>query len=447
MSITEAQGRGTAVVIGGGYAGLLAAWALRDTAERVVIIERDFYPARPEARPGVPQARHAHLMLEAGHRLLEEMMPGIRTELLGAGAVMVAMSGDLHWLTSAGWMAPHNSQLAILSCTRPVLDHVVRARISAESSVQFIEGAEVIGLLGTDTTVTGVQIRQRGGVGSVREIRAELVVDACGRSSKLTRWLSELGCAPVPEEHVDGGVAYASRLFHRPPDRNLGFSALYLQTRAPNKLRMGSLMPVENDRWIVSVGGMRGAEPPPGEHGFNTVLAQLRDPALSDALSTARPAGPVWGHRPGPSRRRHFECGTADGLVVVGDAACSVNPVYGQGMTIAALGAHALRAAALRHGGIGPATARAARRAVTAASKTAWLMSASEDRRFPATIGGPSGVLVDIQHRYLDQVLRAATTNPRVAAAFGEVMSLVAPPNSLLRPGLLAPVLLGVDRG
>ncbi|WP_218003111.1 FAD-dependent oxidoreductase [Nocardia asiatica] len=439
---TGLSGAGTVVVIGGGHAGMLAAWALRGHAREIVVVERDHYPAAADFRAGVPQGRHAHLLLEAGHRALNDLMPGIRDDLLAAGAVRVSMSGDLRWLSSAGWMAEHTSDLEILSCTRPLLDDAVRRRVSGEPTVKIMEGATAVGLLGSPTLITGVRIRLRGNSDEVR-LPAELVIDASGRTSALPAWLTELGASAPPEQRCDPGVAYSSRLFHRPAGVERDFTALYLQT-APGAPRTGSLLPVEGDRWIVSLGGMRGAHPGKGEAGFTAMLEQLRDPILRNVLRAARPASEVRGFIPGPGVRRHYEHrSTPDGLVVIGDASCTFNPVYGQGLTLGILGAQALRAAAARHGGIGPATARATRKRIAAVSKNAWLMSTSEDARFPATDGGPSGALTRIQHRFLDRVLESATSDPHVTAAFHRVMSLVAPPTSLLHPRVLVPVLLG----
>ncbi|WP_371522372.1 FAD-dependent monooxygenase [Kitasatospora sp. NBC_01300] len=441
-SSETAPGRGTAVVIGGGLAGTVAAWALRGFAERIVVVERDRYPAEPTFRAGVPQGRHAHLVLEAGHRALEEMMPGIKKELTEAGAMRVAVSGDLKWLSSAGWMAQYPAQLAFLSCTRPVLDKAVLDRVRADPTIEFLEGADVVGLLGSARTVTGVKVRDRGPErGEVREIPAELVVDAAGRTTSVPDWLAELGHPPVPEERVDAGVAYSSRLFHRPAGVDIGYKAIYLQTKAPDAPHLGVLLPVEGDRWIVSVAGMRGAEPEPGEAGFTKQLARLRDPSIREALQQAEPAGEVRGFVPGPGIRRHYERSAPDGLVVVGDAASTFNPVYGQGVTVALFCARELRRTTLRHGGIGHATARDARRAIAAVSKNPWVMSCTEDVRFAATTGGPSGALLAFQHRFLDKVLAGAAHDPAVTAAFHEVMSLVAPPTLLFRPSLLAAIL------
>ncbi|GAB7186606.1 hypothetical protein ATKI12_6437 [Kitasatospora sp. Ki12] len=439
----KALGRGTAVVIGGGLAGLAAAWALRGRADRIIVVERDHYPAEAVFRAGVPQGRHAHLVLEAGHRLLEEMMPGIKQELTSAGARQVAIS-EVRWLSSAGWMAEYAAEMSFLSCTRPVLDKLVLDRVRTAPSIEFLESTDVVGLLGSAGVVRGVKVRERGPErGEVREIPAELVVDAAGRSTSVPKWLAELGCRPAPEERVDAGVAYSSRLFHRPAGVDLGAQAVYLQTKAPDAPRMGVLLPVEGDRWIVSLAGMRGAEPEPGEEGLTKHLAGLRDPLLREALRDAEPAGEVRGFLPGPGVRRHYERECPDGLVVVGDAASTFNPVYGQGVTVALFCARALRRTTLRHDGIGHAAARDARRAIAAASKDPWVMSCAEDARFATTTGAPAGALLTLQHRFLDKVLVGATRNPVVTKAFHEVLSLVEPPSLLFRPSVLGAVLRG----
>ncbi|WP_159848615.1 NAD(P)/FAD-dependent oxidoreductase [Nocardia sp. CY41] len=434
----------TAVVAGGGLAGLLAAWVLRDAADEVVVIESDRYPLTPGFRPGTPQSNHAHLLLEAGHRALEEMLPGIVADLLSAGAVRVVMGRDLRWLSSAGWMAPHHSPVAFLSLTRSLLDHRVRARVLGDSKVQVIEGTKVIGLLGDNHAVTGVRIRQRGQT-VTEDLPAQLVIDATGRNSAAATWLAQLGCAPLPEIRVDAGCAYSSRLIELPSDvtATLGGRALYLQTSAGQPWT-GSLLPVEQNRYIVSLGGMHSGRPRQGEAGFEELLGRLRDPILCDVVSQAESASRVEWFPAGPSVRRDIRKLPA-GLVLLGDRAEVVNPVYGQGMTLAILGAQALGAAVERHGGIGHETARAACRAVLAGGRDAWMMSTAEDARLPETIGAPHGPLIRTQHIFMSRVLHRATRDAHTAATFAQVMSLTAPPAALFQPRIAGPALLGVE--
>jgi 2-polyprenyl-6-methoxyphenol hydroxylase-like FAD-dependent oxidoreductase len=435
----------TVVVIGAGTAGCLAARALRGVADRVVLLERDRLPMGPEPRAGVPQGRHAHLLQHGGRIALEALLPGLGEELLDRGAVSVRLTEDLRWLSSAGWMPQISTRKSYLSCTRPVLDWAVRQRVLAEPSVVVEDGTEVTGLLGGPHGVTGVRVRPRGfgpeRERAERELAADLVVDASGRSSATPERLAGLGL-PVPEEElVDAGIGYATRLFRRPA---AGFSpsfSLYLQAKAPESLRGGVLLPVEGDRWIVSLHAARGAEVPTDEAGFDAFTATLRDPALSEVLAKAEPEGPVRGFHPGGTIRRHYERNSVPGLLVLGDAACTFNPVYGQGLAVAALTALAVRDAlggSLDAGAVGRA-----QRAVARTTRNPWLLGTTEDARFPHTRGAPSGRLLRLLHRYLDRVLARASHDEEVLRAFGEVMSLAAPPNRLFRPA----VLLGALRG
>lgn len=446
----SAPAQSVAVVIGGGLAGLLAAWALRGSAERIVVVERDRYPARPDHRPGAPQGHHAHLVMDGGRRAMEELLPGIGAELDALGARPVGLPGELDWFSAVGRMPVFDSGVAFLSCTRPLLDHVVLERVRADPAIEFREGTVVTGLLGGPDRITGLRVRPRGTGGpdgesdadGESEIRADLVVDASGRTSAVPRWLAALGCPAVPEERVDPGIAYASRLYRRPAVASAALPAAYVQTKAPDDPRFGVLLPVEGDRWLVTVGGLRGGEPGPGEAGFTAQLDRLRDPALRDLVRAAEPAGEVRGFRPGPCVRRHYERRCPDGLVVVGDAACTFNPVYGQGISAAAFCALALRDAVTRHG-LGPLAARRARRGIAAASADAWLIAATEDVRFPGTTGGRSGSAIRLQHAYLDRVLARARVDPTACAAFVAVMSLTRPPTHLFHPKVLWSVLRG----
>ncbi|MFD7639426.1 NAD(P)/FAD-dependent oxidoreductase [Kitasatospora sp. NPDC059795] len=435
--------RGTAVVIGGGPAGCLAAWALRGVARRVVVVERDRYPDGTDFRAGVPQGRHGHLLLEAGHRAIDELMPGALAELLSAGAQLVAVPSGLRVLTSIGHLAPYDSEVTILSCSRPLLDRTVLDRVRSEPSIEILEGTEVVGLLGSRQGVTGVQLRERGREGApVTDLAAELVVDAAGRGTRSGRWLIGLGFPNTPVERIDAGVAYASRFYHRPPGREDQI-ALDVQTRAPEHGRFAVLLPVEGNRWLVSLGGMRGFEPSIQPQEFEKQLGELRDPAIAEAIAGAEPVGPARGFVPGPSVWRRHERTDPPGFLALGDAACTFNPVYAQGISVAALGARALREAARRHGALGPATVREARRAICAVTRHPWVIAANEDVRFAGTTGGGRGPVVRLQHRYLDRVLVRAATDATVSAAFHRVVSMVEPPSALFRPSVLGPVLFG----
>jgi 2-polyprenyl-6-methoxyphenol hydroxylase-like FAD-dependent oxidoreductase len=431
----------TVVVVGAGIAGCLVARALRGAADRIVVVERDRLPPGAEPRAGVPQGRHAHLLQQGGRLALDALLPGIDDELRARGATSVRLSTDLTWLSPAGWMPRVPTRNAFLSCTRPLLDLTVRERTLTDPGIVVEDGTEVTGLLGDARGVTGVRVRARGARGAEREIPADLVVDASGRSSAAPRWLTALGAPAPAEELVDAGIAYATRFYRRP---DAGFApsfSLYIQAKAPEWLCGGVLLPVEGDRWIVSVTAARGAQVPGDETEFEAFTAKLRDPALNEALGQAVPDGPVRGFRPGGTLRRRYEQRPVPGLLVLGDAACTFNPVYGQGLAVAALSVLAVRQA-LR-GSLDPEAVRRAQRAVARTTRTPWMMGTTEDARFPRTVGAPSGALVRLQHRYLDRVLARATHDPAVLRAFGDVMSMTAPPARLFTPGVVSGALLG----
>ncbi|MFJ6214228.1 FAD-dependent oxidoreductase [Streptomyces sp. NPDC092296] len=427
------------VVAGGSLAGLFAALVFAESGAAVTVVERDRLPDGPEFRGGVPQRRHAHLLFEGGLTAFEELLPGIIDELRAAGAVEVGLPGDLEWLTPLGTVPRRPSRRTMLSCTRPLLDWTVRRRVLAHDRISLIQGAEAVGLEVAGRSVRGLRLREER---QERTLAASVVVDATGRGSRAPRWLTEAGCRAPAEERVDAGVAYATGLFRRPDVAGQDVPGIYVQTSTQGSPRFGIALRVQQDRWIVALGGMRGEEPPTDPAEFVDFAAGLRSPRLHEVLTTAVPDSPLHGFRPGASRRRHFHRlrDRPAGFLVVGDAGCTFNPVYGQGMTVAARGALALRRVlALR--GPSAALGTGIQRAVAREADVAWSMGESEDLRFPATDGRRRSPLLRLQHGYLDRVLRAATADRATADAFIDVLSLCAPPTRLFTPPVLRAVL------
>src|SRR5579862_9756446 len=100
QSTDRAPGTGQAIVIGGSMAGLFAARVLADHFDRVTIFDRDSFPATPRFRPGVPQSRHAHGLLERGRLVMEHLFPGLSADLTAAGAEIVPGPAML-WMSKA----------------------------------------------------------------------------------------------------------------------------------------------------------------------------------------------------------------------------------------------------------------------------------------------------------------------------------------------------------
>jgi 2-polyprenyl-6-methoxyphenol hydroxylase-like FAD-dependent oxidoreductase len=447
-----------AVVIGAGMGGLATAQALSRHVERVTLIERDDLPDRPETRPGVPQARHVHVLQAGGLAALERLLPGFGAELVVRGAVRLDVPRDVCWLSAAGWMPPlDRPQRPMLSATRDLIESVTRRLVLETPQVIVRSGLEVVGLiLDRDArtggrhrrgAVRGVEVRARaaGTTGAIERIAADLVVDASGRRSPAPTWLAAAGYGRPRESTVDADLAYATRLYRRTPGDAGGWKAVFLQARPPHTLRMGVLFPIEGDRWMLTLAGANGDVPPTDEVGFLAFARGMRVPTISNAIADLEPVTPIVGFSRTENRRRHYESMVLpDRFVVVGDAACAFNPVYGQGMSVAALTAEALDRCLGRHvarHGTFAGVSESAQAAVAQANAGAWTVATGEDMRYPQTQGGRVSAADRVLRRYFDRVLAAAAVDPVVNTAFVDVIALLEAPTSLLRPALAARVL------
>lgn len=448
----------TAVVIGASLAGLTAARVLADYFDRVVVLDRDRLPSGPEHRAGVPQSRHLHALMRLGLVRLAELFPGFQAEMQAEGAVAIEWPADVLWLSPAGWSGRFRPGMQVLGGTRPLLEWVVRRRVAAFKGVEIREHVEVTGLVGSPEgeRVVGVELRPRGAEAAAAPeiLPAALVVDASGRNSRATEWLAALGYPAPAETAINAGLRYASRLYTIPPDFSGDWASVLLQSKAPGNSRLGVLGPVEGHRWMVTLSGGPGQHPPTDDVGFLAFARGLRSPLIHDAIAGAEPVSTIHGYARMENRRRHFEAMARwpEGLLVVGDAACSFNPVYGQGISVAADQAVALGACLEEQRRQHPdgdlrGLARRAQREMARRSAGAWMMATGEDLRFPATEGGHAGRVAAVTNRYVDRVIRVAMAEPRVNRAFSDVMHLMAPPAALFRPPVVRRVLLARRAG
>ncbi|MEU3555673.1 FAD-dependent oxidoreductase [Streptomyces fragilis] len=430
-----------AVVIGAGLGGLLSAVALIGHVDEIVVVERDELPDAPAARRGLPQGRHAHILLPSGREAIEALLPGLdlRQEVLEAGGREISLLSDAVMTGPAGWFRrwPGRSH-RLLTCSRDFLDWTIRRRVLAHPTVR-LRRATVTGLSGGADRVEGVR------TGAVTQ-PADLVVDASGRGSRVTHWLSRPGTTTIPARVVDAGLVYASRVYRVPAGAE-DFPLVLLQARpdptAPS--RSAALVPVEGGRWIVSLSGSRGGEPPAAAEDFVSFALRLRHPLVGQVISGAVPLSRVSLTRSTRNGRRYYERAAhwPDGLVVLGDAVASFNPVYGQGMSVAALSARAL----MRHvtqGDIGKrGFARRVQRAIGREVDAAWALSTSQDRWVPAVRGDGPSLFDRLLAGYTGRMARVATSSSRVSAAMCDVTTLRAKGTSLLRPSLLAATVAG----
>ncbi|MFC9238738.1 NAD(P)/FAD-dependent oxidoreductase [Streptomyces decoyicus] len=440
----DSEGGRTAIVIGGGLAGMLAVTALAGHVDAITVIERDRYPDGHAFRKGVPQARHLHILLSGGQRALEELLPGTVAALGEAGARSLYLPRDLLTRTATGWQRRFDERRHLtLSVTRPVLDTVVReqalrAAAGSDTRVEVLEAAEVIGLTGDAGRVTGVRVRSRDGEPggrSERELAATLVVDASGRGSRTPQWYAALGRTAPQEETVDAGLAYATRMY-RPKDPATAPDAGVNVPGWPECPRGAAYVPVEDGKWLLTVSGVRGHHPPTDAAEFTAFTATIGDPYVHELLAQAEPLSPVHGFRDTCNRRRHYERPGAlpEGFLVLGDAGCTFNPVYGQGMSVAALGALAVRTTLADGGGLRPGITAEAQRAVARAVEPAWLAAVGSDRPYASPDDAKAGLGERLSTWYIDRLFARAAIDPVVGAAFRDVFCLTAPPTRLVAP-------------
>ncbi|MBM9618503.1 NAD(P)/FAD-dependent oxidoreductase [Streptomyces zhihengii] len=427
-----------AVVVGGSVAGLTAAGALAGRFERVTVLDRDALPSDAANRKGVPQARHSHALLIGGRLALEKVFPGLTAELTAGGAVPWDPGNDLLFHQMGAFRIPYSTGMMGVSLTRAYLEHSLRRRVGALPNAVLRDNAAVTQVVGVPGRVTGVQLDD----GEV--IEADLVVDATGRSDRGDRWLEQVGCQAPEVDTVKIDVGYSSRMLHRTPgDRltEMGGLLFLMASIGPNDKRAAAAFAVEDDRWIITLGGWHRSYAPTDPDGFAAFAAGLPTSHMKDLLARSEPVDPgnALRYTYPNSRRRYFERlrRPPAGYVAIGDAVCSFNPLYGQGMTVAILEALELGDSLDRCGGPTEEMTRTYFRAVGKLLEMPWRISVAGDFIFPETVG-PKAFGTDVANWYVGQVTRASHTSVDVHRVMLEVQQMLAPPSALLRPGVIA---------
>ncbi len=428
-----------AVVLGASMSGLLAARVLSDFYRTVTVVERDVLPTEVAQRRGVPQGSHVHALWPRGSQILDELFPGVLAELVSNGCV-VWDNGDFskailsfggHQFVRSGIMRGFQPRDSVYYPSRPLLEDHVRRCVRLIPNVTLLEGHDVVGLTSDAdrSHVTGVLVTAHEG-GDQQSLTADLVVDATGRGSRTPSFLEHLGYGRPVEQEVVVRLVYSSQLLRIPPGEYN--EVLTLVGPVPGRPTAMALFTYEHDTWLLTVVGMVGREPPADLPGMLTFMKNFTPPQVLEALRHAEPLGDVTRYRTPSSRWRRYDKMRRfpAGLLVFGDAICSFNPLYGQGMTVAALQAMALkRCLSGNPDGLAARYFRAAAKPIG----VAWQLAVGGDLNMPE-VNGPRPLSVRLTNKYVDRVQAAAEIDSVVATNFFRVAGFSNPPASLMYP-------------
>ena len=427
-----------AIVIGGSIAGLLTARVLSDYFDRVIILDRDELPATPKARIGVPQSVQPHVLFTKGYRILAEFFPGIEEKLEVNGALSIDWArefkhfADEHW----GIKAEAASDIVSVTCSRYLLEWTIRQELLKLPNIEILGSSKVTGLIcDRQNRITGVKLNSG-------ELNAELVVDASGRGSQAPQWLEQIGKTPAPETTVNPFLGYATRRYKLPDNLQPDWKVLLISQSPPENTRLGYLARIENDELIATLGGYAKDFPPLDDAGFLEFARSLAQPDFYNAIAHATPTSPIYAHRATANRMRHYDkVELPQGFIALGDAVCALCPVYGQGMTVSALGAKTLQAWLDKSKGIDN---NRFQKQLAKSNSFHWMMATTQDSRFPTTVGGKQskeGTADKLMKGYMNRLISKSASEPQLHLMFLEVAHLLRSPLYLYHPATIWQVL------
>lgn len=428
-----------AVVIGGSIGGCLAAAALARCFERVTVLERDPLDDGAHVRKGVPQSAHVHALLARGYAAVEELLPGVADRVVAAGALQGDATLAPRYVLGKNRIRQVPGPLRALSVTRPLLEREIRRAARELPAVTFRDEHDVEALLSAESgkRIAGVRAVDRK-TRRAENVGADVVVDTSGRGSRTPRWLSELGYAAPKEQRLRVDVSYTTCVLERAPEAFRGDLAVIVGGSGECP-RGGVAQRIEGGRAIVTLGGYGGTRPPLDVEGIRAYARSLLVPDIAEIFESSSLAAEPRPYRHADNYRRAYEALRAfpEGLVVLGDAICSFNPIYAQGMSVAA--AEAVELARCLEAGTERIGLRFFRRAAKIVGEV-WQMVVGNDLRIPQ-VEGPRPLPVRLVNAWIDRVQAAAARDDVVAAAFHRVLNLIDPPPALFEPRIVWRVL------
>jgi 2-polyprenyl-6-methoxyphenol hydroxylase-like FAD-dependent oxidoreductase len=432
-----------AVVIGASIGGLCAARALSDCYRTVSVFDRDTLPASPADRRAVPQGRHLHLLLARGAAELDGLFPGVLDDMADAGVAVLRDDRRQIHLEAAGHVLGIPDQLRQKFSTfvpsRPHLEWQLRRRVADLPNVSIAQRDVRHPTFDTARgRLDGVLLA----AGSTAErVDADLVVDASGRGSRLPVWLREWGFGAPPESGVEVGIRYATQRIRLPLD---AFPEKVVVAGVTRRRATGiGMLGYEDGTWVLTAFGVARAEPPADLAGVLELGRRILPPHISAGLEQAEPVRPVAGSRFPTTRWRRYDKlrRFPTGIVPLGDAICSSNPTYAQGMTVAAFEGAELRRCLAAADYRPELLAKRYLRAVAAFMAPWWRTNVMTDRVMHQAVGR-----APLHYRLFGAVsepfLRAAESDPVLAEDFLRTFSLLERPRMVPTPDTLRRIIV-----
>lgn len=419
-----------AVVIGAGISGSLAAIVLARHFDEVVLLEKD-EDLTDANRRGTPQTQHVHVLLKKGEQTLESLIPGFSQRLRDGGSIVYDAAVGTKWLHLGHWKARGETGFIVHRQSRQLVERLVREEVQSSNRIHLREGVRASGLKESLGRITAV-------LAGDEQIEASLTVDATGRGSRVRDWLKTLGYPETPEQRVSIDLKYATRIYEMPKPRPDWYS-LVVYPDPPKQFTGGVILPLENNRWIVTLLGYHGHHPSDDEAEFCQFAKTIPSPEFADWIGKATPSGPVRTLKfPYAYRRRFEHAELPQGLVMMGDSMCSFDPVFGQGMTMAITGVKVLDEHLSRSKVF---DASAFLRDVSRKLDIPWKLAVTEDGRFRESKNADYFGIA-FMHWFGRRIAFACRQDLVVYRRFMEVVHLIKPPTSLLAPNILCRIAL-----
>ncbi|HEY9879142.1 MAG TPA: monooxygenase [Leptolyngbyaceae cyanobacterium] len=431
---------GRAVVIGGSVAGLLAARVLADAFAEVCIVERDTLPQAGHPRKGVPQSVQPHILLTKGYWVLEALFPGIGKDLQAAGALPIDWGHEFHYFHCGGWNATFKGDSGLVSytCTRPLLESTVRHFVAKLPNVTWLENCRVSGLVGQPDRVSGIRYHSSEQA-QEQLLAADLVIDASGRSSPASKWLDEIGASVPPPTVVNPYVGYATQRLRIPDGWQSDWKVLLISQEPPDNPRLGYLAQVEGGEWIATLGGYGKDYPPLEQKGFLEFARSLAHPAFYEAVKVGEPVTEIKAHRATANRLYHYErIQMPRGFAAMGDAVCAMCPVYGQGMTLAAIAAEVLQDWLKQQQHSQQMDTTRFQKKLAQQLQFPWGVATGSDSQFATTTGAVStNPVSSLFQKYIDRLIQKSKEEGWIHIRFTEIAHMTKPPTAFFEPRLI----------